>query len=198
LTILARRKSSTPAAPTAIVIGRVKERAACATIANRTAAATPTPKTASLTTISGQSSPSPSSPDVWSNVAASATHRSIVLKGAVFDGKLTRTSDINGATCAQAATATAHTAISPLYVEAFDVNIFERQLSDSVSNNAWVGGPGDHEQARVDRHKPVHPLQCCAVTLDDDFRENERRGRRPIDILGVSPRMIECKDSPGG
>jgi len=87
---------------------------------------------ATLTAISRQSAPSsayaiPSS-DPCATTAVAA-NRSVVLEGAFFDCELAST-NINRAARAQAAP-TGPTAISPLYVEALDVNIPEREPADA-------------------------------------------------------------------
>jgi hypothetical protein len=57
----------------------------------------------------------------------SATHRAIILEGAVLDCEMPFVP--NRATRAQAAATTAYTAVPALDVEAFDVDVPERQIS---------------------------------------------------------------------
>jgi hypothetical protein len=120
-TVVAKRKSSA-AAPSYRRKIMAVEWLAFASVAPRPAAA-PAARGATVTAVSRHTSPTSGVSTTTTTVAANC---SIILKGAVFDDKLTRSGDINRATCAQAAPATALTAISPLCLEVFDVNILER------------------------------------------------------------------------
>jgi hypothetical protein len=145
------------------------EGSAFATIAAR-AAATAATSAAPGTAVSGKSSSSCPSSVIRGTVTAIASNRTVILEGAVLDCENT-TKVINRTTGAQASTTTAETAISPLNVKAFDVNVLERHitLGRCVGICRQVGA--DRKQTRVDRRSAavVQPLQRCTITLDDDL-----------------------------
>jgi len=74
--------------------------------------------------MSGQSS---SSSAAAANAAASASDRSVILEGGVFDCKMTLI--VNCPTGTQASAGAAATAIPALDMEVFDVNVPQRQIS---------------------------------------------------------------------
>src|SRR5262249_2734555 len=82
-----------------------------------------------------------------------------------------------------------------LNIEAFDVNVPERQIASSGEVRVVVNS-GDRKQTRI---ASARPLQRCTVALDGDLGEDDRCGRRPSDVVGVAvPEAIELKDGPSG
>jgi len=122
-----------------------------ATIAARTAAAATS--VTYRTAVARQSSAS--SAGEAATTTTIAAHRSVPLEGAVFDCE--KTIDKNRATCAQAAASTAVTPITALDVEAFDVNVSEREIS-CARGKSRVVDRADCKQPRVAGAKShVHP-----------------------------------------
>src|SRR6516162_8363651 len=125
-----------------------------ATIAARTAAAA-TSVTYRTAVARQSSASSASSAGEAATTTTIAAHRSVPLEGAVFDCE--KTIDKNRATCAQAAASTAVTPITALDVEAFDVNVSEREIS-CARGKSRVVDRADCKQPRVAGAKShVHP-----------------------------------------
>jgi len=83
-------------------------------------------------------------------------------------------------------------------VEPSDVDVLEREVSSS-RDAEWTVARADGKQPRIARIERFLPLERRTITLNGDFRKNDRGDRRPKFIVGVTvPEVVKGEDGSGG